>query len=484
MTAVDTNLLLGIGISLSKEKDVDTLLMTILSAAMDITNCDGGTLYILKNDALHFHILCTRSMCILRSAAKETIDLPPVALDKQNVCAYSAITREMVNIDDVYTSRRFDFAGPRKYDALTGFRTQSMLVVPMEDDKGEIIGVMQLINALDENGLITSFDPAHEPVVLSLASQAAIRLTNMNYAAEVLELLNSFVRVMSTAIDARSPYNANHTRNMVLYAERFIDRLGEVDCDWALEENRRQFIMSVWLHDIGKLVIPLEIMDKQSRLGDRLDEILHRLALAQMWVKIDALEGKIDAAERDARTARLKEIAGLICGANEVGFLSDDTLLAIAALDDMTWRDDSGTAHPLLDECDRIALNVRRGTLTDEERLMMQSHADMTRRMLDGMTFSKSYRYVPDWASAHHEMLNGKGYPKGLAGDEIPREVRLLSIIDIFDALTARDRPYKPPMPTEKALAILDDMAEKGQLDAEIVGLFKRLRPWSEEFEK
>ena len=478
MSSVSTDLLLEIGIALSREKDADELLMIILSAAMDITRADGGTLYIVDGDALRFHILCTRSMNILRCAHKEAIDLPPVALDKKNVCAYCAIERELVNIPDVYKSDKFDFAGPRNYDAITGYRTHSMLVVPMEDDQGDIIGVLQLINAQDDDGTIVAFDPQYESVVRSLTSQAAIRLTNMNYASEVTELLDSFVRVMSTAIDARSPYNANHTRNMVAYADRFIDRIKTLKSDWDLSAQRSQFLMSIWLHDVGKLTIPLEIMDKETRLADKLRDVMHRLSAMRMWNMVDHLTGKIDEAAHDVRVKEIDDVEALIHQANRAGFIDDELFERVQTLKGITYRNEHAEVMPLLTEQELSALSIRRGTLTSDERDLMESHVLMTRRMLESMAFSKSYRDVPDWAARHHEMLDGSGYPDKLSGDAIPPEVRLLSIIDIFDALTARDRPYKRPLTPESALKILSGMADSGKLDKDILALFAKVKPW------
>lgn len=480
---VDTGRLLEIGIALSREKDAGALLRTILTAAMDVTGSDGGTLYTLRDGALHFHIMSTRSLGIFRSADREPIDLPPVPLQQQNVCAHCALRRQLINIPDVYTSGQYDFSGPREYDSLTGYRTRSMLVIPMEDDQGEIIGVLQLINALGDAGEVIPFDAALEPVVLSLASQAAIRLTNVNYAAEVERLLSSIVSVLSTAIDARTPYNANHTRSMALYAERFLGRLPQIDPGWDLPQRRAPFLMSVWLHDVGKLVIPLEVMDKQTRLGAQTHQVLSRLELARMSCRLCGLRGQLTPADCQAREQRLMDAGRLIEKANGAGFVDDDTAAAVRRLADETYLDLDGNAQPLLTPQEVECLCVARGTLTPAERKTIESHALMTRRLLGSMSFTGSYAQVPGWAAQHHEMLDGSGYPDGLSNGDIPREVRLLSILDIFDALTARDRPYKPPMPPEKALDILRGMAAEGKLDGDLLALFEAAQPWAETVE-
>jgi HD-GYP domain-containing protein (c-di-GMP phosphodiesterase class II) len=476
---IDTDKLLAVGVALSKEKDRDLLLETILTAAMDFTDCDGGTLYTTADDALVFHTMITKSLGIRKNRKDGSIDLPPVPLLRENVCARAVLDGKPINLPDVYRSELYDFSGPRNYDALTGYRTVSMLVVPMENDRNDIIGVLQLINAKNAEGETVPFDADREPVILSLASQAAICLTNINYAAEITRLLDSFVRVMSVAIDERTPYNANHTRNMSRYAERFIDRLGAAGNDWFFDPAlRRQFLMSVWLHDVGKLVTPLEIMDKESRLGGLRAGIEHRFETRALQNRIDRLEGLIDEASYEERAKRLAETLDLIRRSDRAGFLPDETIERIRALAAPVYGNADGTRAPLLEAEEAHALSVQKGTLTAEERAIMEGHVLHTERMLGQMTFPKDYENVPVWAAAHHEYADGSGYPRGFAGDKLPREVRLLTILDIFDALTARDRPYKPATTTEKALAILGETAAEGKLDRDILSLFEAHRPW------
>jgi HD-GYP domain-containing protein (c-di-GMP phosphodiesterase class II) len=471
--------LLNIGISLSTEKDPNRLLLTILEAAMDITHCDGGTLYILNENVLTFKIMITHSLNIRKGGDGESINLPPVELCPENVCARAALEYGLINVPDVYNDPRFDFSGPRNYDAITGYKTTSMLVVPMQDDQGQVIGVLQLINAKDSQGGITAFDPNLQSVIHSLASQAAIRMTNMNYSVEIIDLLNSFVRVMSVAIDARSPYNANHTRNMARYGEHFLQWLSTSGNPWKFTESEKhQFLMSVWLHDVGKLVIPLEIMDKESRLGTALIHVEHRFQIIGYLNRIALLNGKLSSEEYTEQSNRLEHARALIAQVNTVAFLSDELLAQVDGLAQQSYEDENGEVHPWLTQDEHHSLSVRKGTLTQEERCVMESHVVLTKKLLDEMKFSRSYAYVPIWAAAHHEFLNGKGYPLGLKREEIPREVRLLTILDIFDALTARDRPYKPGMPIEKTLQILGEMEQEGQIDGEILALFIQSRAW------
>ena len=265
------------------------------------------------------------------------------------------------------------------------------------------------------------------------------------------------------------------------YAERFLDWLEESGQGWTFDENsRRQFIMSVWLHDIGKLVIPLEVMDKASRLGARLPAVLHRIQVAALQARISLLEGRVDQAACNAQLAALNDARTLVEESNIAGFLPDETLDAIRAAGALQVPGADGAPQPLLTEDELECLLVQRGTLTAGERRVMESHAAMTARLLGEMAFSRNYRNVPRWAAAHHEAPNGRGYPLGLAGDEIIREVRLLSVLDVYDALTARDRPYKPPLPPEKAFSVLESMAVEGQLDPKMVALFRQSGAWEE----
>ena len=204
--------IIDVGSALTAEKNKVKLLGMIIDTAMEISNCDAGTLYLYKDNLLHFMIMKTLSQNVSKGENGEPIDLPPVAMSESNVCSYTAIHKELVNIQDVYHSDRFDFSGPRKYDAITGYHTESMLVIPMENTQGELIGVLQLINAQDENGAIVPFDEDAEFVLRSLGSQAAVAFTNLIYTEEIKKQMYSFVEAFATTIDARTPYNGSHTR--------------------------------------------------------------------------------------------------------------------------------------------------------------------------------------------------------------------------------------------------------------------------------
>lgn len=482
MTAEQMKDLLDVCVALSAERDREALLFQILDTAMDLTACDGGTLYLLEEDGLHFCRMVTRSFGIRQGGAEAPITLPPVPLKPSHVCARAVLEEALINVPDVKNDDRFDFSGAARYDAMTGYSTRSMLVVPLSNDRGRLIGVLQLINALKPDGEITSFGQDMELVVSALASQAAISLTNMQYADRVRSLLDSLVRALSTAIDERTPYNANHSRNMARYAAAFLDWLDRTDNGWKFDaEKRREFLMSVWLHDVGKLTVPLEVMDKESRLGPALREVQHRFSTMGLLNKLALLEGKITPEEAERRKTDLAEGIAFIERINRAGFLPDGDLAAVDAMAQRTYIDEDGEEKPWLTAEEHVCLSVRKGTLTAAERQIMESHVTVTARILDQVAFPEEYARVPEWASAHHELLNGKGYPNHQTADSLPPEVRLITILDVFDALTAKDRPYKPGMPVEKALSILHSMVNEGGMDGEILALFEESKAWEEE---
>ena len=303
----------------------------------------------------------------------------------------------------------------------------------------------------------------------------------------IKELFRSFVRVMSSAVDERTPYNASHTRNMAECGERFIDYLNEQAKKAGREplfdaDHREEFLMSVWLHDIGKLVIPLEIMNKNTRLmPEQTTELLHRFEKIRLLAQIACLKGAISEQELKKEQEELEKDREEILQANTAGLCTDALRAEISRIHEKTYTEEDGSIRPWITDQEYQMLMIRKGTLSEAEREIMESHVVFTDKLLSEIRFSKKLSHVRQWAAAHHELLDGSGYPKHLKGDQIPMEVRMITILDIFDALVAEDRPYKPGMPVEKALKILTDMAEKeGKLDTELTRLFIESRCWEE----
>ena len=471
--------ILNIGIEITTEKNKHRLLEKMLHKAMELSCCDAGTLYILKDGMLHFNIMKTISMGVDKGKDGEKIDLPPVALKLENVCAYAALQKELVNISDVYHSRNFDFSGPVRYDKMTGYHTKSMLVIPMEDAEGHVIGVIQLINKLDSDGNIIAFTDEDAFILRSLGSMAAVSLTNMIYLDEIKQQMQSFVEAFATAIDKRTPYNGSHTRMVTEYAVMVADQLN------ALRQNGQggeafdgtrieQLRLAAGLHDIGKMVVPLSVMNKSTRLEDTYKEIEHRFAYLRLLFERDLLKGALSSAEYETKIAELDVDLDVIAQANTAGFLSDELLVRINEVAMHTYRQADGTVIEYLTEQEANCLRIRKGTLTAEERSIMEGHAVMTKDILAQVYFTDTYKNVPRYASEHHEMLDGSGYPNGLCGDALSMETRILTVVDIFDALTCTDRPYKKPMSNERAFAILNQMVNEGKLDGTVVNALEQ----------
>ncbi len=476
--------LLRIGVLLSSERDLNRLLERILECVMELTRCDAGTLYLLEEGKLWFRIMRNHTLKTYSGANGEIPDLPPVALARESVCALAVLDNKTIRIEDVKHCREYDLTGPIRYDAITGYNTVSMLVVPMCSREGEAIGVLQLINAMDKAGNICASAEDMALVLESVASQAAITIQNVRYMAEIRELFQSFVRVMSSAIDQRTPYNANHSRRMAECGERFADFLnahaeGENREIPFSAKHKEELVMSIWLHDVGKVVTPLEVMDKSRRLSPLQEERLkNRIRNIGLAAQIDCLEGRITHQELEAVLQDTRAVAERINEINRAGFLTDDKLAWLDGLKARTYLD-QGTIRPWLTEEEYAMLSIRKGTLSSEERKIMEDHVTVTDRLLSQINFSKDLSLVREWAAAHHELLNGSGYPNHRRGDEIPMEVRVITILDIFDALVADDWPYKPGMPVSRALSILESMAEKeGKLDPELTRLFIESKCW------
>ena len=485
MTQDDIRKILNVGVLLSSERNLNRLLEKILISVMEISHCDAGTLYLLNQDRLHFTIMRNDTLKVYQGGDGQRPDIPPVQLSSENVCALALIEGRTINIPDVRNCHEYDLTGPTRYDAMTGYHTQSMLAVPMQNRRGEKIGVLQLINAKDADRAVCPFSDEMALVLESVASQAAITIQNVRYIEEIQELFHSFVRVFVSAVEERSPYNASHTKHMVTYGERFLDYLNmqaEMDGGQAPfdAEHREELLMSIWLHDIGKLVIPLEIMDKQARLlPEQHSAFLHRMETLCLLGEIDALSGKEN--HLNTLTQDIKNAEKLVESVNTAGFVTDEKIALLRQLTERTYIDRDGNEKHWLTENEYEMLSIRKGTLSDEERRIMQSHVVMTDKLLSQIHFSRELSHVREWAASHHEYLAGDGYPEHLSGDEIPPEVRILTIIDIFDALTADDRPYKPGMPPEKALSVLKDMAEKeNRLDKALVEQFAKSRCWEQ----
>ena len=462
--------MLDIAIALSSERDFNKLFNIIIARSMEITGCDAGTLYLVNDGKLEFKIMKTLSLGIDRGSDGAGIELPPVEMSRENICAYAAISRETLNIPDVMQNDVFDFSGPKRYDSLTGYHTVSMLVVPLIDSDNTVVGVLQLINCLDGAGNVVSFAESMEKTVYALASLTAIAVSNMRYREELKEQLWSFTQAMATAIDERTPYNASHTRKVAEYCGMIADHINKLnaagECDDRFDENRReQLVMAAWLHDIGKMTVPLEVMNKETRLNGRENAIKARLEIFKLRAELMTERGEKNKVWLDSVIAQIDAANRTVDKVNGSGFIDDATLTSLKAVLGYEFM-----GEPFFTEGEKEALSIRKGTLTDGERKIMENHVVTTGKILDKVHFNKAFENTPVWAARHHECLNGEGYPAGLKGDELGLDERILAVSDICDALLATDRPYKKPIPLDKAFEIMRDMASEGRIDGKVVG--------------
>lgn len=460
------------------DQDTDKLLEKLVKAVVDYTNCDGGTLYINKKDSLDFKIIMTKSKGIFMNFTEDTpkpVSLLPVPMSDKFASAYCAMAKRIVNIPDIYSnSVNLDFSGAKNYDHYNDYKTVSVLNFPIENDFNEVIAVVQLINCM-EDGKVVPFPTHFNDILESFGAQVGIILRNLEYAKKNTEQLYSFVEVLTTAIDQMSPFNANHTNNMAKIANTFLD--------WLVKENkplrftaneREQLIMSIRLHDIGKITTPPEILNKENRLDSAMDTLVGRIEKMIQAYQIAYYEEQFEADIMEEKKFELEEILSFLKKINTKGFLTQEEREKLETLKNARYCSVNGRYEDLFRVEEYESLAAKRGNLSDAQWEKMQNHVVMTKIFLEQIKFSNNFKDVVNWASSHHEMLNGTGYPLGLKADEIPKAVRLITIIDCYEAMVATDRPYKKrnPISPEKGLAILRDRVEKGELDGEIVELF------------
>lgn len=495
--------LTDIGIALSAERDTNRLLERIVDEARAINHADAGTLYTVDRDAgvLKIEIMQTESLGTrLGGVRGDRIALPPVKLDRAHVSGYVALTGDVLNIPDVYEAEGFDFSGPRRFDAMTGYRSRSMLVVPMRNYEDEIIGVLQLINAQDPaTGEVIPFHVANVERTRSLASQAGISLTNARLIQDLEAFLDGLIQVMAAAVDEKSHYTAGHINRVTHLAGILARAVNEAEEELFggrkfTEDELRELKIAGLLHDIGKIVVPEHIVDKATKLQtvyDRIGEIRTRWSVIRRGMENAALRRKLEltlagapAAELEAVDAELRaeseQLADDLAFLEAINlggeFMAPDRIERLQAIAARTYVDDQGHTQPYLTENEVRNLSIPRGTLLPEEFQIIRGHASVSARLLSQIPFSRKLRNVPIFAGDHHEALNGSGYPHGKQGDELALQSRILAIADVYDALTSSDRPYKKAFSPEVAFDILRKDAAAGKLDGRLVELFIRER--------
>ena len=491
-----------IGASLSSEHDLKLLLEKIVLAAKRITRADGGTLYLLADDrrALHFEIVRTDSLNIAfggssaQSASGLFPDLPLYRADgSPNDCmvaAYAAITGNTVNIADAYAAQGFDFSGTRQFDARTGYRSRSFLTVPMKNHEGEVIGVLQLINAIDTpGGQVVPFSPADQRLAESLASQAAVALSNRQLVAQLETLFESFIKLINLAIDEKSPYTGGHCQRvpeltMMLAEAAAATREGPLADFTLTDKDRYELRIAALLHDCGKVTTPVHVVDKATKLQTLFDrihlidtrfEVIRRDAEVRKWRSIaEGMAAEIaDTTYRDfcqQLEADREALRRANIGCEKMADADIEQVRQIAGR--YRWTAPDGQQQAFLNADEVENLTIRSGTLTAAERDIINHHIVATIRMLEQLPWPKHLKNVPEYASGHHERMDGKGYPRGLQRDQMSWQARMMGIADIFEALTAKDRPYKEGMGLAQALEILERFSQSGHIDADLYEVF------------
>ncbi|MBF0189929.1 MAG: GAF domain-containing protein [Magnetococcales bacterium] len=544
--------LVELGVSLAQERDIDTLLENILLGGKALTHADAGTLYLrTKDDFLRFTIVRTDSLGIaMGGAGQKPVFMPAVPLMKpdgtpnlKNVAAYAVNSGETVVIEDAYDSTKFDFSGVRQFDNGTGYRSQSFLTVPLKPRQGKVIGVMQLINAINPiTKKVIPFDPELITFVEALAAQAAMTLDNQLLLQAQKDLFDAFIQLIAAAIDAKSPYTGGHCERVPELARLLAQAVCETDhpgfANFTMTEDEHQEMrIASWLHDCGKVTTPEYVVDKATKLEgihNRIHEVRMRFEVLHRDAQIACLQGLLDG-QSDPATLKqtlhadltaLQEEFAFVARANVGGeFMTAADQARIRALAQRTWirhfDDTLGLSYaelrrkpsqsggidvpePLLaDKAEHIiprerdtrsrdqAMGIRmpvpehlynmgeiynlcieRGTLTHEERYKINEHVVQTLAMLENLPFPDSMARVPEFAGAHHETMRGTGYPRQLQRAQMSVPARIMAIADVFEALTATDRPYKEPKTLSQAIKIMGFMKKDGHIDPDLFSIF------------
>ena len=503
-----------IGASLSAERDINRLLESILLAAKTITRADGGTLYLLTEQdgakRLKFEIMRTQSLNIaMGGTTGNPIPFYPIHLynkdgkpNNQMVAAFAALTGQTVNIADAYTAEGFDFNGTRNFDKKTGYRSKSFLTVPMKNHENEIIGVLQLINSQDPaSGAVVAFSAADQRLAESLASQAAIALTNRQLINQLEALFESFIAMINTAIDEKSPYTGGHCQRvpeLTMMLAEAVNETGEGPLkDFSMSDaDRYELKIAGLLHDCGKVTTPVHVVDKATKLEsifDRIQLIDTRFEVLKRDAEIEMLEAKaalpaqgldeltlrergnqLEQAYR-ARLRQLEQDREFLRRCNVGGeFMPPQAQEQVRKIAEYKWIDQAGNTAHFLSEDEIENLCIPRGTLTSKEREVINYHIVATIKMLEALPWPKHLRHVPEYAGGHHERMDGKGYPRGLTREQMSVQARVMGIADIFEALTARDRPYKKGKTLTESLQILGKFKEGGHIDPDLFDVFIR----------
>jgi HD-GYP domain-containing protein (c-di-GMP phosphodiesterase class II) len=493
--------LTDIGIALSAEKNTSRLLEKILLGAKSITHADGGSLFLTQDNEMIIEIFQSDSLGIFfNDCSNNFMDKPSVPLylengkpNLHNVVSYSYHNDKTVNIQDAYDTDKFDFSGTKEFDRNNHYRSKSFLAVPLKNHQSETIGVLQLINAIDPiTQEIVDFDPISQRFTEALASQAATVLTKQELITDLENMFESMIKLVATAIDEKSPYTGGHCRRVpeltMMIAEAAHNTEQGYLQDFQLNDaDRYELTIAGWLHDCGKITSPEYVIDKATKLETIFDrihlletrfEVLKRdqeIALLKQQLAEYQGDDKLSTPRQDALLAnimQLNEDFAFIKHCNIGGeFMTESDIQRLQSLKTLNWRLNN-VDTPLISDEELYNLAISRGTLTAEERKIINNHINATIDMLKAIKFPKHLQKVTEYAGGHHERVDGRGYPNGLTREQMSIPARVMAIADIFEALTAKDRPYKKGKKLSEALAILKNMKEDHHIDPDLYDAF------------
>jgi HD-GYP domain-containing protein (c-di-GMP phosphodiesterase class II) len=493
-------LVLRMGAALSSERNRDRLIELTLDEAKRLCNADGGTLYLrTEEDQLKFAILRSDSLGMsLGGTMGKPIELPPIPMfdpetgapNTKNVATYCAVHRRTINIADAYHISGFDFSGTVAFDRRNSYRSKSFLTIPMVNVEGYVIGVLQLINARDpQTGAIIAFEEEDERIVSALASQAAVALENQQLLDQQKELLESFIQAIAGAIDSKSPHTGAHCERVpvltLMIAEAAVGETeGPLKGFGLSTDELYELRIAAWMHDCGKVTTPVHVIDKATKLetiSDRIHMVRSRFEVLKRDAEIAHCKRLLEGADAlssqasyEAELRKLEDDFAFLHKANfGREFLPPDEQKRIHALAERTYME-GGEARPLLSQDEVENLTISRGTLTADERVIINRHMVETIKMLEALPFPRHLKRVPEYAGGHHEKMDGTGYPKGVYAGDMSIPARIMAIADVFEALTAQDRPYKRGLSLSEAMNIMGGMKRDNHLDPDLFDVFVR----------
>ena len=490
-----------IGNALSTDVDLTNVFDLILSMAINYTNADGATIYMVSKDGkkLDFKLIYNKSLGIDQLDRQQDNEWPSIPLFNpdgsprtDSLEAYVFHNKITLDLDDVYESANQYKNGVVISDISHGYRCKSMLTIPLLDHENNVLGLIQVINAIDADGMIVSFDDRDKELLKSLASQAALAVSHRNLLEGMETLLMQFMRVIATAIERKSTYSSRHISRVVKLTEMLAQEINKAqsgvykDISFTADQLR-ELSMAALTHDLGKIVTPKYIIDKSTRLFCVLDKIdLVQLRFSRMKLLCRLLKESMNTEDFadfiQASFGTQVPVKGLenwldkqfewLRQINETEeYLSEEVLDRVQTLADIHITYD-GEEYYLLSPDEKLNLKVRQGTLNPEERKLMREHVWITLELLSQLSFPKKYQNVANIAASHHENLLGTGYPRGLKAEQLSIQSRILAMADIFEAITASDRPYKTPHTLSESLIILAKAVRKGKLDGDLMDIF------------